>query len=557
MSDASNSANPPNQFNRLLTIIIWGFFLLIPWPILEPDYWVVGLVCIHAFLFVCIFYYRNVQTSFLAEAMRAGAFAYGIALLLIALQVRGWMQNLLLNPYFLGPQWGELWVPVFCFVGFIFVGGTLRILIGISQGNSKVGLAIGMVLWSIIFGLLAYYPLQVQQFLLLTAKVWTPAEENPRSPINFEKLSWEQEKAVEKKAYQLFRWSCVERDGASEAWRDQFETLRQTQGGAFAINRLMAKDPEFRLAVHLYWDQSYSLDREIDSESAWKTLERLGTEALDVASSKRIEYVVETVAPHLNTKRLIDHLVTATPESWPKIQRSDDRLSFDWRVLPENNHLLPFVQAAWLLDRKQNTIAPDEYNDFENQIGRMMFCREPPRPSTELERAFYRVISQQSEGNESFTTFFGSMLQDASKYKAPFCAGRDTDEYFRRRQLWSLGPDVKLGNTTLKESEHAMLFLDSEGGREWRQNHRSRLLELARMSIAPVPNPKRKSNDGTSIALGAVASVLSQGKQKKPWPTPPHLDFLFLDRATKNKPSVAFELWPELNVEIKKIERLK
>ena len=101
-----------------------------------------------------------------------------------------------------------------------------------------------------------------------------------------------------------------------------------------------------------------------------------------------------------------------------------------------------------------------------------------------------------------------------------------------------------------------MLFLDSKGGREWRRNRRSRLLELARMSIAPVPKPKPKPNDGTSIALGAVASVLSQGAQKKPWPIPPHLDFLFLDRATEQKPSLAFELWPELNAEIDKIERL-
>ena len=420
MSDASTSANPPNQFNRFVTIIIWGFFLLIPWPILEPDYWVLGLVCIHAFLFVCMFYYRNVQTSFLAEAIRAGAFAYGIALLLIALQVRGWTQYVLMNPYFLTPHWGELWVPVFCFVGFIFVGGTLRILVGMSQGNSKVGLTLGLVLWSIIFGLLVYYPLHVQQFLLLTGKVWTPAEENPRERSIFEKLTWDQEKAFEEKTYQLFRWSCVERDGASEAWCREFEALRQTQGGAFAINRLMAQEPEFRLAVHLYWDQSYGLDREMDSEFAWKTLERLGAETLDVTSSKRIDYVVETVAPHLNSKQLIDHLVTAAPESWPKIDRSDDRLSFDWRAIPENNHLLPFVQAAWLLDRKQNTIAPDEYNDFENQIGRMMFCREPPRLPTELKRAFYRVISQQSEGNESFATFLGSTLQDASKYQSTF-----------------------------------------------------------------------------------------------------------------------------------------
>jgi len=104
-----------------------------------------------------------------------------------------------------------------------------------------------------------------------------------------------------------------------------------------------------------------------------------------------------------------------------------------------------------------------------------------------------------------------------------------------------------LGSVAIKRCEYDMLFLNSKGGRTWRQANRNRLLELARKSITEPPKPRPIKNRDTSIALGAVASVLSQYAPGKAWPTPTHLEFLFLDLANGQRPSIAREFWPEFN----------
>ncbi len=209
------------------------------------------------------------------------------------------------------------------------------------------------------------------------------------------------------------------------------------------------------------------------------------------------------------------------------------------------------------MDRELNAAQPEAYNQFENKIGRRRFRQSPPEQPNS---AFLKLIKRVSIPEDD-KSGLGRLLEagalELEKYKQPIFGCREADQYLYRKWRWSLGSDYPLGSAVVKMSEYEMLFLDSLGGKEWRQQNRDRVLELAKASIAPPPKrPSKFKNSDSSIALGAVASVLNIGVNREPWPIPPHLNFLFLDHASEARPSIAMEFWPELDSGIDKIEKL-
>ena len=538
---APRSIDPMRSFNRWCAIIIGIFFVSLPWPMLGPDWWIVGLVCVHTFLFVCWFYYQNVKLSFLITVMRAAIYTYGISSLLIAMQIRYWVQGIFMNPLFVFSYSSEVSVPIFCILGMVFGAIPFWLLVTLMKNNASLGITLGVAFWSCLLGLMGYYKENVE---LIYYKAF-PNQNSIReysdrylsydpSETELTDLSSEQVKRLRKNASDLYQWSCVDSDGPSEAWCRKFKTLLTSRGGANVLNSLLSKAPEFLPTVHRYWDQQYNVDREMDSQQAWKTLERLAATPLDDLSTLRYRYVVESVAPHLDSDQLIDRIVNTDRWLWPHIPglTRQDEMTFNWRALPESTELKPFVASAWWLNHQQDEVAPDKYNQFGNRIGRITFQRD----QAELQLDFH-------------------------KHCGLFCTGRDFDEYLRRRNYWKLGPDRELGNTTIKRAEYRRIFLDSKGSREWRRDHRNRLLELARQSIKPIatvskPRSKSNSKKQPEIALGEDANFLNFGRFLDTWSEQSHFELLFLDPPTRQQPSLGFEFWPEFDAAVEKAEHI-
>lgn len=541
-------------FNIWWMAILGLYTLLMPWPFLELHLLSIGFVLAHA-----IFYSRKLNSirairSAVSVTLYSGLLVYGFCWLLIALQIRSLAQNLLCNPYFILPIWNELWAPLAAFTTFILVlGPTMLPCKDATPRRSRIVLPAILLLCAAI-------PLSYA-FPVWKAFAAASPDIKEREPLDQLSLSHQdsQRNKRQREIWQLFQAAGASNLEPTETWYAEFDKFQSREFAWSATRRFIQTEPQFQQAIDQYLKRQYGLGSEINSALAWQTLERLEGEDSGGEFWAKVKRVVEIVAPHLDHDQLIRKLVAADKKDWPKTREFEPDLWFDWRAIPENNELKPFVCAAWFLDREMNRSEPGQYNTFEENIGRDQFRRNAPEPVSSswrtLTSLYVRIISGGSD-ELGINHLAAYVLLKSEEYDAPLCGGRESDEFLRRRWLWSLGAEQQLGSIKVKQSLHQMLFLDSLGGRKWRQDNRETTLDLARRSIAPMPKPKPMvKNKDASLAFGAIASIFSQGN-KEPWPIPEHLNFLFLDHGLEAKPSVAMEFWPEFTSGIEKIERI-
>jgi len=535
-------------------VLVGSYVLLMPQLFLEPGVISAVVVLIHALFFAWKLNSIRQDRSILFATIISGLMVYGCCWLLITIQARSTVQSLLLqSPYHLAPLWGEHWAPIRWLALFLVV--VLTMLAATKRDHKRVGRLMAMFLfWAILIPASVW---NMPWLRMHAARLTSPpveellGEMQLNNDANQQSVSaYNDREVVKARVWELFRIACLSSYEPSESWCRDFEKLFDEEGVANSVWKILGSEPEFQHTIDTYLKRKYGLDGEIDSSLAADTLDRLGQGEIHMRNAFLRKRVVELVASHLDRNQLIEKVNGSRGEG------IGDGVHFDWFEKQELNPLKPWIYASSFLNRELNSENPTEYNELQSSIGRHRYRENPPTPMPrQLRWIMSRFLRPELE-RSGMDVLAEMAIPQLEKHHRPLCAGYESDEFLRRSWLWSLGSSQQLGSTQVKESEYAMLFLDSKGGAQWRQENRERMLELARLSIAPPPDEPRIKNRDTSIALGAVISVLSLGRKQKPWAIPQHLDFLFLDYGSQPKSSAAFEFWPQFDVGLEDLEKI-
>ncbi|QEG20734.1 HEAT repeat domain-containing protein [Mariniblastus fucicola] len=537
-------------FNRRWMIVFGLYVILSPRPFLEPDFISVTLVLIHATSLAWKLTKIRGDRPVIRAAFYSGMLVYGACWLMMALQIRSTVQDLFLNPYFLAPLWAELWMPLFWFM--IFLPVFLSLLIAANRHEpQRSKLFILVSLWLIPLALLVYF------FPLLKLAAVAVTTEPSRAQTEAKPIDYAQRDRQEAELWELFRTACVSEFEPSDAWHQSLAEFLSQDRSWFAVHRFTLTEPLLQNAIDRFLLKKYGLETEITAELAARTLDRLGNRVIDNQTAMETIRLAELVAQSLDKEQLITRLTDSHWERWPKFYEGSSREIFQWESVPEIDHLKPWIYAAWYLDEKLNLENPDQYNELERKIGRHRFRLAPPKPTSSAWRMYQRhALSFSNSDTRELASLLETGMLHLEKYREPICGGHESDEFLRRRWLWSMGPQQPFGSTKVKLSEYEMLFLDSKGGAQWRKSNRKYVLDLAQQSIAPNPLLAKSKDQDADTAMAAIANLLSLKTPTDPWPIAPHLEFLFLDHANEPRPSIAMEFWPELDSGIDKIETM-
>ena len=530
------------------------FFLLNPQPMLEPEWGTLVFAGIHATLFTAWFVTGECRGKFLLSVLIAAAVVYGGGWLLIATQLRGNLQDLFLNPYFVSPQWYELWAPLWCATAFLVVALTMYCCASMIR-RTTIGLIVGVAIWATLYGIIIFGPAS-SWFYSEVSRLTRPKPKAVfHTPGSYATPNYNDGRKFDAQAFELFRESLVHQGELPENYCEKLTKSLSAAQLSFAIYRLLKEEPQFSAAFDQYLRQRYRLQAAINSDDAWSKLELLSNEPITNWTWPRQKRAVELLSPCLESQQLIDYLLEADSTAWPAYSISlTGGIQFNWRTLPENNQLKPFVYAAWFLEQQEKETKPGHYNQFEKTIGSLEYRRRPPQPLSNLQRSLIEggTSSEESEWSSLLERLFA---MHSSRPPPRLCSGREYDEFLRRRWLKSMGPESDLGSAKILQSEYDMLFLDTNSGARWRSANQERLLELASKSIAPPHDePNSKQNRDVSTALGAVAKVLGSQGSRDRWPIPEHLEFLFLDNRTEQRPTMAMQFWPEFDAGLDSID---
>jgi hypothetical protein len=213
----------------------------------------------------------------------------------------------------------------------------------------------------------------------------------------------------------------------------------------------------------------------------------------------------------------------------------------------------PLCHAAWQLDRTWNEQEADRTNIVEQRVTPALLrqvIRYPDHVLSHAESlggpAYDQFLLRQDwkTGPDEFLVF--DRDQVSGRWLVNLLSQFDSDA----RSHYDLAETVNVGNARLNRWLYKLMYVDSAGGRRFRREHRDRLLQIGIRSLEPIKRPAAVTNTEQTARL-IEAAILSNLPRPHRSATPPHLDFLFLDRTfTKDQKSLAMEFWPYYSAKV-------
>ena len=289
--------------------------------------------------------------------------------------------------------------------------------------------------------------------------------------------------------------------------REWFDAI--TSYESWGWNRLLDVrkfEPEVQPLIDGWVRHVHQLDDVRSTRQAWDKLMQLSDQAVadqDYDSESCLGRAVDLVVPKLDPQQLINEVLRVTnedhfPPDYASPGRSRGKLwmSVPSSTLTDQSHgWRPVFQAVWRLDEILDRKDPDTDNIVELQVTPAMLSRVyDSRRALDYAEAL---------GGSAFDTFLLRQDWNADPKDADF------------REAFGGPGDVLLNGWYAK-----LLKLDSPAGRQFRRDHRERLLKTARES-------------GVNLTTSSIEE---------------RIGFLFMERDfTPTSPSVAMQFWPDFD----------
>ena len=343
-------------------------------------------------------------------------------------------------------------------------------------------------------------------------------------------------------------------------WYDAF--LSYESRGWDLLQTQSKSEPELLRLVDGCAHHVYHIEQIQTPQQAWTTLMQISDEAV---ANGRYESdscqgrAVELLVPKLDPEQLTLVLQKAFGDSpFPLVRYGLKPPSADgplwpprprWSppLPPEVLAIQPVFQAAWQLDRTLNKQQPDQANIVEERVTPALLRHLIQAPNHVLPYAealggpaFDQFLLRHDwkTGPDEFAVL--DQNQQTARWFVGLLSHLDSDARSHFDSIETVG----VGNASVNRWFYQLTYLDSPGGRQFRREHRDRLLQIAVRSLEPVRRQKAKTETERAAAM-VTAAILSNVQPSSPGATPPHLDFLFLDQtSTENQKSLAMEFWP-------------